>query len=95
MLAVLSASSSMHRQQGAAIALEGKVNPNTAPLASLTRLPGIGPARAEAIIALREKAIATGGGYPYGAIDDLRKVRGIGPKTAGNISDSVSFEGGE
>jgi len=35
--------------------LTGKINPNTADWASMTRLPGIGPTRARAIVAFREK----------------------------------------
>jgi competence protein ComEA len=93
-LASAFAYSSSARQQASLPALDNKVNPNTAPVASLRRLPGIGPARAEAIIALREKALAADGNEAFTSTADLRKVRGIGPKTAGNISGSVTFEGG-
>ena len=48
---------------------------NAATAASLQALPGIGPARAEAIVAER----AAGG--PFESIDELTRVKGIGPKT--------------
>jgi len=45
-----------------------KVNLNSADLAELEALPGIGPAHAKAIIA----------GRPYKSVDDLEKVKGVG-----------------
>lgn len=71
--------------------LSTTINPNTAPLASLVRLPGIGPARAEAIILLRESDVSSEGVYPFGSASDLQQVPGIGPKTAGRVSDSLQF----
>lgn len=44
-----------------------KVNLNTATQAELEKLPGIGPKRAESIIAAR----------PFKQIDDLKKVKGL------------------
>lgn len=46
----------------------GKININTASAKELDSLPGIGPAKVQAIIA----------GRPYGSIEDLRNVKGIG-----------------
>jgi len=46
-----------------------KVNLNSADQAALEALPGIGPAHAKAIIA----------GRPYKSVDDLDKVKGLGP----------------
>ncbi len=48
---------------------------NTAGVAELTQLPGIGPARARAIV---EDRAARG---PYQRLEDLTRVPGIGPKT--------------
>jgi competence protein ComEA len=44
---------------------------NTATVAELEALPGIGPKMAEAIIASR----------PYSTVEDLLRVKGIGPAT--------------
>lgn len=47
------------------------VDLNRASDASLQDLPGVGPALARRIIA----------GRPYASVDELRRVRGIGPRT--------------
>lgn len=49
------------------------LDPNTATLADLDTLPGIGPVIAQRIIDEREKK-------PFLKIEDLRRVSGIGPK---------------
>jgi competence protein ComEA len=46
---------------------------NTATVAELDRLPGIGPVLAARIVAEREKR-------PFASVNDLRRVSGIGPK---------------
>ncbi len=51
------------------------VDVNSATSAELELLPGIGPALAGRIIASRE------GDGPFGSVDDLQRVKGIGPKT--------------
>lgn len=48
---------------------------NSADTTALDRLPGIGPARARAIVDLRERL------GRFRSVDDLIEVRGIGPKT--------------
>ena len=52
-----------------------QVDPNQACEASLLRLPGIGPTRAQAIIHYRTQH----GGSPFRTADDLDKINGIGP----------------
>jgi competence protein ComEA len=59
----------------------GKIRPgdspidvNTAPVAELMRLPGVGPVLAERIADHRNRE-------RFATPDDLRKVKGIGPKT--------------
>jgi competence ComEA-like helix-hairpin-helix protein len=79
--------------QSCEIKLDEKINPNNAPAASLIRLPGIGPARASAIIDYREDFKRENGDVPaFRNYDDLCKVRGIGPATAKNISEWLKFE---
>ena len=75
------------------IGLDEFINPNTAPVASLVRLPGIGIVRAEAIVAYRERFCEKNvSGPAFGCGGDLEKVRGIGPKTVQNISEWLKFE---
>jgi competence protein ComEA len=57
----------------------GPVNVNTASAAELETLPGIGPSKAEDIIANR----------PYASVDDLDRVPGIGPATLDALRDLV------
>jgi competence ComEA-like helix-hairpin-helix protein len=55
---------------------DGKpLDPNQASAAELRLLPGIGPALSQRIVADRRLH------GPFGRIDDLTRVRGIGPKT--------------
>jgi competence protein ComEA len=61
------------------------INVNTADAELLTELPGIGPAKAAAIIEERE---ANG---PFESAEDLTRVSGIGPGTVANLEDQVSF----
>lgn len=78
---------------GNEITLDDKINPNYAPVASLARLPGIGCVRARAIVAYRQDFFARkGGNLSFRGCNDLKKVRGIGPKTAQNIGQWLRFE---
>ncbi len=61
--------------------LLGKIDPNTAPAASLQRLPGIGPVLAEAIVQYRNER----GSSVFATADDLAGVKGIGPATIERI----------
>ena len=63
----------------------GNININTATAAELQQLPGIGPAKAAAIIAEREK------NGPFQTIDELTRVSGIGPNTLNVIRDYLSL----
>jgi competence protein ComEA len=56
-----------------AITPAGPVNLNNASPEELDQLPGVGPATAAAIIAHRDQH------GPFGSVDDLADVRGIGP----------------
>jgi competence protein ComEA len=75
------------------IELENRINPNTAPIESLIRLPGIGVSRAKAIVDYRNKF---SGGNGVNAVflscNDLQKVKGIGHKTVQNLRGWLKFE---
>lgn len=63
---------------------QGKVNINTAGVAELDKLPGVGPALAERIIQYR-----TDNG-PFARPEDLQKVSGIGTKTYEKMAAMVT-----
>ncbi len=77
-----------------ASAVAAGVNPNTAPAAELTVLPGIGPGRAKAIVAFREaNRDPAGPGEPvFHRPEDLQKVSGIGPKTVEKLRPWLTFD---
>lgn len=52
----------------------GPVNINSASVAELATLPGIGEVKAKAIVEYRAAA-------PFKTVDDLKQVKGIGEKT--------------
>ncbi|MBI2460229.1 MAG: helix-hairpin-helix domain-containing protein [Candidatus Rokubacteria bacterium] len=62
---------------------------NAAPTSALERLPGIGPRLARRIVEERERA------GPFRSAQDLRRVRGIGPKTVETLAPLVTVEAGE
>jgi competence protein ComEA len=66
-----------------AVTLFAKVDINSADAKTLQSLPGIGPAKAEAIIEWRE----ANGGFQHAR--DLQSVNGIGPKTYEAIREAV------
>jgi len=57
-------------------ALVTQINPNTASLGELLNLPGIGPARAEAIVSYREAHLHA---PAFASLEDLTQVHGLGP----------------
>lgn len=65
-------------------AASGKVNINTATAAELDTLPGIGPVKAQSIIAYRE---ANGN---FSSIEDLILVDGIGEKTMAELRPLIT-----
>jgi len=62
----------------------GPVDLNTATVAELEALPGIGPATAAAIVDDRER------NGPFPSVDDLERVPGIGPAKLGALRDLVT-----
>ena len=61
----------------------GKLNINTATVEQFTSLPNIGPSRAAAIVDYRERE------GPFGSVDELKNVGGIGDKITDSIRDLV------
>lgn len=58
---------------------------NRADASELTLLPGVGPALARRIVRERHQ------GGPFRRTEDLRRVRGIGPRLATRIGARVRF----
>ena len=67
-----------------------KIDPNTASAASLKRLPMVGPAKAEAIVAYRQSPHRQSG-LTFESPEDLKNVPGIGPGIVERIKDHMSF----
>lgn len=63
-------------------AQDSRININEARAEELQKLPGIGPSKAEAIIAEREKR-------RFRRIEDILRVPGIGRKTFGRIRHAI------
>lgn len=77
------ASSDTDQQQ--AISASQQLNINQASEEQLVSLPGIGPARAAAIIEMRNQQ------GPFNSLEDLQKVSGIGPAITRELQPLVSF----
>lgn len=67
-------------------AAEGVVNIQTASIDELQRLPGIGPSKAAAIVAQRERAA-------FRRIEDIMRVRGIGRATFRRLRPMLTVSG--
>lgn len=63
-----------------------KININTADVTQLTSLPGIGEAKAEAVLEYREKA------GRFTAIEEIMNVSGIGQAMFDKIKDKITTE---
>jgi competence protein ComEA len=64
-----------------------KIDVNRADAVQLQRLPGVGPARAEAII--RERA----SGGPFASLSDLERVAGVGPGMVERWTGAIAVSG--
>jgi competence protein ComEA len=60
------------------------INLNSATSDQLDTLPGVGPSTAKAIISYRNRK------GPFGKVDDLLNVPGIGPAKVGALRDQVT-----
>ena len=79
------ASSSENSSSGSS-STSGKVNLNKADEVALMTLPGVGPAKAQAIIAYRDES----GGFQ--TIEDIKKVSGIGEKSFERLKDLIDIK---
>lgn len=61
------------------------INPNTASLAELMSLPGVGQTKARAIIAYRHQVGA------FSSLDQITQVSGIGDKTYAKFKDRLTL----
>jgi competence protein ComEA len=73
-------------ESDSAQASAGIVNINTATASELALLPGVGPAKAEAIVKYRANA-------PFKQIDQIMRVKGIGKKGFQNMKPYLSVDG--
>ncbi len=70
-----------------------KINPNTAIVGSLIRLPGIGPQRAQAIVSYRDQYHQKQATRPaFHCPADMANVRGLGLKTVAEFSQWLDFD---
>jgi len=67
-------------------ALTGQININEASVTQLAMLPGVGPSRAQAIVAYRQA-------HPFASVEDLKKVQGIGDKGFEKLKPFVTLQG--
>lgn len=73
-LAELEAASRARQETGAKLRPGERLDPNTATVAELVRLPGASRSIAERVVAERQAS-------PFRTADELRRVRGVGPAT--------------
>ena len=68
-----------------------RLNPNTASVVSLARLPKIGPIKAQAIVDYRKNA-AGRNERVFICCQDMQKVKGVGTKTTESICKWLKFK---
>ena len=74
------------RAAGGPDAAASRVDLNSASVEELARLPGIGPAKAQAIVSHRSTS-------PFRKPEDLREVKGIGDKLYEQLKDQITVGG--
>jgi competence protein ComEA len=74
------------RAAGGPDAVASRVDINSASVDELARLPGIGPAKAQAIVSHRSTD-------PFRKPEDLRNVKGIGDKLYEQLKDQITVGG--
>ena len=72
--------------------LQDKLDPNTATLSDLSALPNLGPAMARRILDDREQFQKQHPNEPaYKSLNDLQRIKGIGPATLENLRPYLQF----
>lgn len=66
----------------------GRIDINSASVVELTELPGVGPAKAAAIVEERQRE-------PFRSVDDLTRVSGIGERMLDQLRDRISVGGAD
>jgi competence protein ComEA len=66
--------------------VDGVVNLNTAPAGLLSLLPGVGPAKADAIVTYRTRR-------PFRTVDELVRIKGIGRKMVRRLRPHLAVAG--
>jgi competence protein ComEA len=74
------------RAASAGKGVDGVVNLNTADVAVLGLLPGVGPAKAAQIIAYRKR-------HPFRTVDELVRIKGIGRKMVRQLRVHLAVSG--
>ena len=69
------------------IILSNTINPNTATVESLMRLPGIGGSKARSIVEYRQS-----GAVVFRNATDLENIKGIGPATSAKLAPYLCFD---
>jgi competence protein ComEA len=65
-------------------AADGGINLNSATQEELVALPGVGPAKAKAIIAYRDA-------HPFKSIEEVKNVRGIGDHLYDSLKSKITI----
>lgn len=86
MIEILTVDQAMERETAQEAESDGRVNINTADAEELKTLPGIGEAKADSIIAYREKNGA------FAAIEDIKNIEGIKDGVFAKIEDCIKVE---
>ena len=72
--------------------LQNKLDPNTATLDDLSALPNLGPAMARRILEDRQQFQKQHPNQPpYQKLEDLQRIKGIGPATLENLRPYLKF----